>query len=399
MANNFTTDPACVALYRFEPGALTADSIGANTLTPTASPPTSDATNFLEGAGAASFAYASSQAFTLPDATLPSGFPLKNGETNRVFTIAGRTRMTYQSGWRSLVCKRYGANKYSFGVTVNGARLNIISGYNSGNSWQIFDTGIDFPLNNFASWIVSVDGVSNSFFVYAYRSDNHTYYFNKGTISNAIWISDAAWAIGGHANLDSEFIGGQNDEVVFFKRAVNLIEATNIINQTFNGSISGIVVGATGVQLISTDAPSIRVGAAGVMVIYQNPAPNPCRSLTTNAPLQIYNAVPSNCRSLTTVGVCPIAPPASCKSLTTAGVAPIPPLASCKSLSRIEAIAAPLANCASLTYCGIIPENRVGNCESRTISQPLLLAVPYLCESKSKCQVIPPFDGGLFLIL
>ena len=33
MANDFSSDSNCVALWRFESGALTADSIGTNTLT------------------------------------------------------------------------------------------------------------------------------------------------------------------------------------------------------------------------------------------------------------------------------------------------------------------------------------------------------------------------------
>ena len=48
MANDFSGDPSCKAVWRFENGALTADSKGANTLT-AVNGPTADTSLYKEG--------------------------------------------------------------------------------------------------------------------------------------------------------------------------------------------------------------------------------------------------------------------------------------------------------------------------------------------------------------
>lgn len=82
MANDFSADERCKALWKFESGALTTDSEGTNTLVASASPPTADTTNYREGAASALFTSADSQCYSIADASLDSGFPWKNGESN-----------------------------------------------------------------------------------------------------------------------------------------------------------------------------------------------------------------------------------------------------------------------------------------------------------------------------
>jgi len=86
MANDFTCDPHCVALYRFESGALTVDSKDGNTLT-AYNNPIADTVDFREGAASVQLVKASSQYFARTDPDLNSGFPCKFGETNRSFTF------------------------------------------------------------------------------------------------------------------------------------------------------------------------------------------------------------------------------------------------------------------------------------------------------------------------
>jgi len=84
MANDFSWDSRCKALYGFGSGALTADSIGSNTLTNNNSV-AEDLVNFKEGACSAYFDNAINQYLSIVDANLDSGFPCKSGETNRSF--------------------------------------------------------------------------------------------------------------------------------------------------------------------------------------------------------------------------------------------------------------------------------------------------------------------------
>lgn len=92
MANDFSGDENCVALWKFESGALTADSKGTNTLLnyPGGSP-TENTSDYKEGSCAANTTSAgeSSKCFYIPDANLSAGFPLKSGDTVKKISVCG----------------------------------------------------------------------------------------------------------------------------------------------------------------------------------------------------------------------------------------------------------------------------------------------------------------------
>ncbi len=83
--NDFTGDPNCVAVYRFEDGALTTDSQDAQTLSNTGV--TADTINYQEGLAAADFELDDHDHFSRADADLSADFPTKNGTTNYTFSI------------------------------------------------------------------------------------------------------------------------------------------------------------------------------------------------------------------------------------------------------------------------------------------------------------------------
>ena len=91
MANDFSGDSNCKALWRFESGALTTDTIGSNTLTDY-NTVGEDTTNHMEGSCAADFEKSNSEHFVITDANLDSGFPLKSGDTNKKISICFRVR-------------------------------------------------------------------------------------------------------------------------------------------------------------------------------------------------------------------------------------------------------------------------------------------------------------------
>ena len=86
MANNFTGDVNCVALWNFESGALTTDSIGTNTLTDNNTVGT-NASDFKEGAACADLTRANSEYFSITDADLDAGFPLKSDDSNKKISV------------------------------------------------------------------------------------------------------------------------------------------------------------------------------------------------------------------------------------------------------------------------------------------------------------------------
>lgn len=88
--NVFNTDPNCVALWRMEPGALTTDSVGANTLTNVNV--TANTTSYEEGAGAAEFdlvagVWDTRNWLSIADDNLTRGFPGKSATSNKRFTL------------------------------------------------------------------------------------------------------------------------------------------------------------------------------------------------------------------------------------------------------------------------------------------------------------------------
>src|SRR3990172_20161 len=139
MANNFSTDTNCIALYRFESGALTTDSKGTNTLTSSGSP-IANTSDYKEGAASVDLETSTSDFYYINDANLDPQFPLRNGDTNKKISIAGWFKpesLPATSAMRTL-CSKYdgAANKRSFMVgAFNDAgttKLRLYLGYNSG---------------------------------------------------------------------------------------------------------------------------------------------------------------------------------------------------------------------------------------------------------------------------
>src|SRR5574343_790275 len=84
MANDFTNDASCISLWNFEPGNLTTDSKGTNTLSIGSGTPASDAVVYKEGTG--SLSLNGSSHYTITDTNLSANFPLKYG-VGGYFTI------------------------------------------------------------------------------------------------------------------------------------------------------------------------------------------------------------------------------------------------------------------------------------------------------------------------
>ena len=92
MANDFSSDANCKAVWNLESGALTTDSKGGNTLTNQGID--EDTSNFKQGSCSGAFIRNNSDDAYITDASLDSGFPLKSGESNKTFSICFWFRCT-----------------------------------------------------------------------------------------------------------------------------------------------------------------------------------------------------------------------------------------------------------------------------------------------------------------
>jgi len=117
MANDFSADGNCKALWNLESGALTTDSKGTNTLANTGV--AEDLVNFKQGACSGLFVHADADRLSITDALLDSGFPLKSGEANRTFSFCFWVKPTTASIWRHCITKVGAAGTYSFYITVD----------------------------------------------------------------------------------------------------------------------------------------------------------------------------------------------------------------------------------------------------------------------------------------
>jgi len=265
MANNFSSDPDVVALYRFEAGALTTDSSGkGNTLTSSGSPE-SDTTNYKEGSAAVRLVYGDADRFHRDDVDLSSDFPLKNGTSNNVFSIVAWIRpTTINSSYTHCIAAKWdsynGRRTFHFSVEGSSGKLRINLGYNNGSSSTAF-------LHNSVlitdTWYHVTLAYRNSDKTYALRvrdaSGNVVGSDVEGTWDNNINIEDAPFTIGvfnynGTYYSTSRF-DGQLDELVVFKRFLAVSEstaiATGVYGQTATKTVADDGAGSDAISGIS----------------------------------------------------------------------------------------------------------------------------------------------------
>jgi len=137
VGNNFAVDPNCVALWRFEAGKLTLDSIKTNKLKDVNSVDV-NMVDYKEGAAAASFDRNDGEYFSIIDANLSSGFPFKNGTGNNKISVCFWMKFDTMTPWPYIFSKSLSA-KYGLGIVkTNLDKLEMLIGYNSGINAETF---------------------------------------------------------------------------------------------------------------------------------------------------------------------------------------------------------------------------------------------------------------------
>jgi hypothetical protein len=261
MPNDFSLDSACKALWRFESGALTQDSKGANTLT-AVNGPTESPADFREGAGAAALAGASDQHFTIPDASLPADFPFEDGGSARQGTYLGWFKFNSIGGNQGLMGKlrcpgSCGVFMYSgtFYLDWNGGWQPCYISAGTG-IWYHVACGMD--LDNKLSW------------VRIYRASDGTILTYTKTGWPDLTPPTNDFKIGsfddGVSTLD-----GLADEVVIFNRLLTPAEIDAIRNATFPPP-PAVEVDQAGVVVPYFPSAQVQVDQAGVIVPYLPPA-------------------------------------------------------------------------------------------------------------------------------
>lgn len=244
-SNNFSSTSDCKALYCLESGALTTDSKSTNTLTASASPPTSDTgwINYKEGSGSALYTRASSQYHYINDSSLASGFPLKSGDSTKIFTTCFWMRYTSATSIGALVSK-YNAtsNKRCFSIhytTTN--QLRVYWGHTSGTAAETLACGnSSIGTNVWYHVSVCIDGVNKKCNVYIYSDYSNTVYLYEFSPTNELSTTDAPFCIGANDNVD--YWNGWIDEVVVFDKFLSPTDIDKVRNRMFSGSLTAPLI-------------------------------------------------------------------------------------------------------------------------------------------------------------
>ncbi len=233
--NEFAGDPNCVALWRFESGQLTADSIGSNNLENYGVQV--DTTDYREGESSARFRAAESNWMNLNDNRLSDNFPTRNGDSNVQMSV----------------CLWMKPASFSYENTIIGKYL-IATG---DRSWRIF-AGNQGPMTGALKVGLGIEGGSRFQTVafdapdqvlaidtwyhvaLTYRDSDRRYHVRvwdaaanvlrfdaTGTLESSLAVNNAP-VILGNLPLESRYYNGLLDEVVVFNDVLTVAEIDRI---------------------------------------------------------------------------------------------------------------------------------------------------------------------------
>ena len=239
-ANVFTGDPNCVALWRFESGALDTDTIGNNDLT---SSNLADSASYKEGSNAVQITYTTSSA-VVADANLDSGYPFKSGGTQRNISVCFWAYYTGIGNGRRLYGKyAASAGNRSFGIIFDTTQdTKIYVGYNSGNSAEILsDTSTTLVANQWYHVGVTFD-TSKNWRIRIWDDTGSSVGETSGTATNSVYISAIAQGIGSDGDAAAGWGSGKLDELVVFNDVLTAEQIDMIRSGTY-GAPTGPIEG------------------------------------------------------------------------------------------------------------------------------------------------------------
>ncbi len=257
MANDFSGDPNCVALWRFEdsPG-FTVDSQGSNDLTNDGAD--EENTYYKEGSQSAKFVNSNNDSMTIADADQDAGFPWRyadGGSVEKSYSINFWMRfITLPSVIGSYIyfiskAKLNGSILNCFSIASDGSnKLIFLKGYNSGASYEIVTFGTAFEVDKWYQIGVTYDSSTKGYCLRVWDDTANDFLDSDltGNFTNATDLVDVPLHLGRrHSNYG--WLDGYLDELVIFNRVISTDEIDAIRNGTFTfggtqyqRSVSGI---------------------------------------------------------------------------------------------------------------------------------------------------------------
>ena len=244
MANDFSGDANCKALWRFESGALTTDSSGnGNTLTEYGEPAEQD--DCKEGEHAVEFEIENADGFYRTDAGLSTGFPLKYGESNLAFTICawGKVASLAHSHHADIFTKTYDATglesmRLAWWRWNDEYRMTFVHGFD--NSYQSIEMFILTAAECVGVWNhfgFTYNDATKAWTCRRWNDSASEASSANGVATNNIQVTTSRIGVGCHhwgneINATNSF-DGILDEIVVFNRVLSVPEIDKIRQQTY----------------------------------------------------------------------------------------------------------------------------------------------------------------------
>ena len=266
MANDFSSDTNCVALWSFENEALKTDSKGSNTLTNGGyGNPSADTVNYKEGSASADFESSSNECLYIQDGNLDAGFPIKNGGTG-VISVCFWIKLESITGQHSIFDKTYTGGGHSFLIDVLSGtpafRMHI--GYDGGSSLEVLTHASEISTGIWYHVGMTFDNADKSYRIRVWDDNAGSILGSDltGTATNNMNISAQILHIGAYQQTNN-FLDGLLDELVVFKDILSADEIDGIRGGAFG---SGTVLGLAGtVAGVSSVAGAIGANPVSVL--------------------------------------------------------------------------------------------------------------------------------------
>jgi hypothetical protein len=242
MANNFSGNANCIALWKFENGALLTDSKGANTLTAGGgTTPTADTS--IKKEGNASVNYNADGYHKIADASLDAGFPFKNGDSTKKITLCFWMYNDAVASLKYFFGKEVVTTGYSFEVRRDATGHIVVAiGYNSGASQNFHTHATAMEASKWYHIAITFDDATHTVGIRIWDDTAGAIlgsdYANTG--AQSIYVSNAELAIGARAGDYVGKLNGRLDELVVFNSILSSSDTDKIRAGTYTGGdISG----------------------------------------------------------------------------------------------------------------------------------------------------------------
>jgi hypothetical protein len=221
--NDFTTDPHCVALWKFEVNGVRLDSIGSNDLENHGV--TVQTGDFKEGAGCADFRAIQSDWMIIDNADLSGNFPTKSGDTNVQMSICFWMKPRSFPFRATMISKYLIATddrswRLFLGTSGLNGNLELALGTSGGDDYDRYEFDApeqQFPRNRWYHVAFTYREGDKSIHIRIWDDTAGVVLYDyTGTAASRMSVTDAPVVLG-NIPLQSEYYDGLLDEVVIFK--------------------------------------------------------------------------------------------------------------------------------------------------------------------------------------